>query len=47
MLKLKRQIEEDPKGIPPAGLIIICGTTRFAYQREDGIFVVPITALKN
>ena len=31
----------------PKVLCVICGLTNVAYQREDGVFVVPITALKN
>ncbi|GAB1477310.1 hypothetical protein MASR2M70_21480 [Bacillota bacterium] len=31
----------------PSVLCIICGLADFAYQREDGIFVIPITALKD
>lgn len=47
LLKIKRQIEEDPKGKPPAMLCVLCGLANAAYQRLDGVFVVPITALKN
>jgi len=25
---------------------VICGLSNAAYRREDGVFVVPITALK-
>ena len=31
----------------PAICGVICGTTNAAYQRADGVFVVPLTALKN
>jgi len=47
LLAIKRQMEEDPKGEPPAVLCVLCGLTNAAYQRPDGVFVVPITALKN
>ncbi|NLL90533.1 MAG: ATP-binding protein, partial [Dehalococcoidales bacterium] len=30
----------------PDALAVICGLSRFAYQREDGVYVVPITALR-
>ena len=46
LLEIKRQISEDPKGKPPAVLCVLCGMTNAAYQRPDGVFVVPITALK-
>lgn len=31
----------------PSIMCVICGMTNAAYQRPDGVFVVPITALKN
>lgn len=34
-------------GIAPSVLCVICGLSNAAYQRPDGVFVVPITALKN
>ncbi|MCQ2445714.1 MAG: DUF4143 domain-containing protein [Clostridia bacterium] len=46
LLSIKKQIEEDPKGKPPAVLCVICGRSNAAYRRADGVFVVPITALK-
>ncbi len=30
---------------PPNVLCVICGMTNMAYKREDGVYVVPITAL--
>ncbi len=34
-------------GKAPSVLCVICGMSNAAYQRPDGVFVVPITALKN
>ncbi len=34
-------------GKPAKICCVICGLANAAYQREDGIYVVPITALKN
>ena len=31
----------------PAFLMVLCGVAPFAYRREDGVFVVPISCLKN
>ncbi|MFI3237724.1 MAG: DUF4143 domain-containing protein [Lachnospiraceae bacterium] len=31
---------------PPTILCVLCGLSNAAYQREDGVFVVPITALR-
>ncbi len=44
--KVKAKIIEDG-GKAPAVCCVICGLSNAAYQREDGVFVVPITALKN
>lgn len=46
LLKIKKQIEADPKGKAPAVLCVICGMSNAAYQRPDGVFVVPVTALR-
>lgn len=47
LLKIKQEFEEDKKSVPPSVLCVICGLSNAAYKREDGVFVVPITALKN
>ena len=46
LLAIQRQIEADPDGKPPAVLCVLCGMANAAYQRPDGVFVVPITALR-
>lgn len=46
LLEIKKQIEVDPKGKPPEVLCVLCGMTSAAYKRPDGVFVVPVTALK-
>ena len=33
------------EGRPPSALCIVCGMTDYAYERPDGVFVVPITSL--
>ena len=45
LLKLKKQIEAE-NGKVPSVLCVICGLTNATYQRPDGVYVVPITALK-
>ena len=47
LLEIKNQITDDAKDKPPAVLCVLCGMANAAYQRPDGVFVVPITALKN
>lgn len=37
----------DSGGKAPEIMCVICGLSNAAYQRPDGVFVVPITALKN
>ncbi len=34
-------------GKTPVVLVVICGMSNAAYKRPDGVYVVPITALKN
>ena len=45
LVNLKKEIEEE-KGKAPSVLCVICGLVNAAYQRPDGVYVVPITALK-
>lgn len=45
--KIYEKMEKDPKLILPSAMIIVCGLSNAAYQREDGIYVVPLTALKD
>lgn len=47
LLKLNQKIKNDPKGKPAKILCVICGLSNAAYKRPDGVYVVPITALKN
>jgi hypothetical protein len=47
LIKIRDEIEAEPGGIPPKVLCVICGLSNAAYQRPDGVFVLPITALKN
>ncbi len=46
LLKIKKDIEKEPGGIPPRVLCVICGMSSAAYRRPDGVYVVPITALR-
>lgn len=45
LLKIRKEIESDEGGRPPKILLVLCGMTNAAYQRTDGVFVVPITSL--
>lgn len=44
LLKIKRKLT-DSGSVEPEILVVICGLSNAAYQREDGIYVVPITTL--
>ena len=46
LVALRNSIEQEG-GISPSVLCVICGLSDAAYVRPDGVFVVPITALKN
>lgn len=45
LLKLKAIMEKEGDN-PPKVLCVICGMSNMAYKRDDGVYVVPITALK-
>ncbi len=46
LLHIRDEIAKDG-GKAPSALIVLCGLSNAAYQRPDGVFVVPLTALKN
>jgi uncharacterized protein len=37
----------NKQGAAPIFLCVICGMSNASYKRPDGVYVVPITALKN
>ncbi len=45
LLKIRDKIK-NAGGKPPKVLCVVCGICRAVYLREDGVYVVPITALK-
>lgn len=46
LVKINREIIEDG-GKPAKSLCVICGLVNAAYRRPDGVYVVPLTSLKN
>ena len=44
--KLAERIDTE-KMREPAFMMVLCGIAPFAYKREDGVYVVPITCLKD
>lgn len=46
LISVSKSIRESG-GKPPKICCVLCGLSNAAYQRPDGVFVVPITALKN
>ena len=46
LLKLAAKIDSD-KMKEPAFMMVLCGVAPFAYRREDGVYVVPISCLKD
>jgi predicted AAA+ superfamily ATPase len=44
LLRFKRKLMEK-EGKPPTFLAVICGVCDFSYSREDGVLVIPLTAL--
>ena len=47
LLTIKEELERTPGAKPPRIMCVICGMTSAAYRRPDGVYVIPITALKN
>ncbi len=45
LVKIKNEIEKA-NGKVPSVLCVICGLSNAAYKRPDGVYVIPITALK-
>lgn len=46
LLDINQKIK-DENGKPASVLCVICGMSNAAYKCPDGVYVVPITALKN
>lgn len=46
LLKIKEDAEKEDGGKPPKILCVLCGLANAAYRRPDGVYVVPITALR-
>lgn len=44
---LANHVPGKPKARPPEILAVICGMAPAAYQREDGVYVIPITMLRD
>lgn len=46
LISIRNAIAREEKGIPPKVLCVVCGLSAGAYLRPDGVYVVPLTALK-
>ena len=46
LIHIRDEIAKDGGKVPSA-LIVLCGLSNATYQRPDGVYVVPLTALKN
>ena len=46
LLKIKKKLELASKNCAPKQLIVLSGMSNAAYQRPDGVFVLPLLALK-
>ncbi|MBO4873126.1 MAG: ATP-binding protein [Lachnospiraceae bacterium] len=47
LLAVQESFRKEKEESAPKVLCVICGMSNAAYRRPDGVFVVPITALKN
>ena len=46
LIKIRDKIASEG-GKVPSEMCVVCGMSNAAYKRKDGIYVVPITALKD
>lgn len=46
LVAINDEFKADPKATPASVLCVVCGMSNAAYQRPDGVFVVPPTALR-
>lgn len=46
LLKLRDKIDTE-KMTPPSFMMVLTAVGNFAYQRKDGVYVVPVTCLKH
>lgn len=46
LLNIKKKLQADPKSSVPSQMIVLTAMSSAAYQRKDGVFVIPLTALK-
>lgn len=44
--KIQAKLSRDNPKAAPSVLCVLCGLTDTAYCRGDGVFVVPVTALR-
>ena len=47
LLKIADEFASDPRAKKPAALCVVCGMSNAAYMRPDGVYVVPVTALRS
>ncbi|MFT0898064.1 DUF4143 domain-containing protein [Candidatus Methanoprimaticola sp. MG2] len=47
LIKIGNMMADDPNGRAPEFMCVISGMESAAYRREDGVYVVPITSLRN
>ena len=46
LIKTDRKIRNDNAENAPAFLAVVSGMVNAAYRRKDGVYVMPITALR-
>lgn len=47
LIKTDRWMKENDIPNPASFLCVICGMSEYAYRRDDGVYVVPITMLRD
>lgn len=47
LLNIMASIAQEGRGKEPKFLCVLCGLTNAAYRRDDGVYVVPVTSLRD
>ena len=47
LIRINNKLKEKNEKNKFDALVVVCGLEDYAYKREDGVYVVPITLLKN
>jgi predicted AAA+ superfamily ATPase len=47
LIRIRDELTKEERAVPPSVLCVVCGLSNAAYRREDGVYVVPPTAMRD